>query len=157
MKDIKNSTAVFLAEESGAVTVDWVVLTAATVGLGLAVMAVVSAGVEDLSGDVNTQLASTEVTASFSGGEWEAGARLDWSDQDFDDMVDIWATVGDVDNSLFGANEALGLAEAGAPDSDHQLDAAAAHITALNQMGEDTTDLQARYDAAYADYVANNS
>lgn len=46
----------FLSNESGAVTVDWVVLTAALVGLGLAVMAVVSGGVEDLSGDVNTQL-----------------------------------------------------------------------------------------------------
>ena len=41
----------FAKSESGAVTVDWVVLTAAIVGLGLAVMAVVSAGVEDLSGD----------------------------------------------------------------------------------------------------------
>ncbi|MGB3406561.1 MAG: hypothetical protein WBA67_03620 [Jannaschia sp.] len=46
----------FLSNESGAVTVDWVVLTAALVGLGLAVMAVVSGGIEDLSGDVNTQL-----------------------------------------------------------------------------------------------------
>ena len=48
----------FLNSESGAVTVDWVVLTAAIVGLGLAVMAVVSAGVEDLSGDIRTQLES---------------------------------------------------------------------------------------------------
>lgn len=32
----------FAKSESGAVTVDWVVLTAALVGLGLAVMAVVS-------------------------------------------------------------------------------------------------------------------
>ena len=46
----------FLSNESGAVTVDWVVLTAALVGLGLAVMGVVSGGIEDLSGDVNTQL-----------------------------------------------------------------------------------------------------
>ncbi|MBY4895042.1 hypothetical protein KUL25_19965 [Rhodobacteraceae bacterium N5(2021)] len=42
----------FAADESGAVTVDWVVLTAALVGLGLAVMAVVSGGVEDLSTEV---------------------------------------------------------------------------------------------------------
>ena len=46
----------FIADESGAVTVDWVVLTAALVGLGLAVMAVVSGGVEDLSGDISNSL-----------------------------------------------------------------------------------------------------
>jgi Flp pilus assembly pilin Flp len=42
----------FAANESGAVTVDWVVLTAALVGLGLAVMAVVSGGIENLSTDI---------------------------------------------------------------------------------------------------------
>jgi len=46
----------FAKSESGAVTVDWVVLTAALVGLGLAVMAVVSGGVEDLSGNISTAL-----------------------------------------------------------------------------------------------------
>ena len=56
----------FLNSESGAVTVDWVVLTAAIVGLGLAVMAVVSAGVEDLSGDIRTQLETSHIDANFS-------------------------------------------------------------------------------------------
>jgi Flp pilus assembly pilin Flp len=46
----------FATSESGAVTVDWVVLTAAIVGLGLAVMAVVSGGVEDLSNDISSSL-----------------------------------------------------------------------------------------------------
>ena len=50
----------FLSDESGAVTVDWVVLTAAIVGLGLAVMSVVSGGVEDLSGDISTALTNTD-------------------------------------------------------------------------------------------------
>lgn len=50
----------FLSSESGAVTVDWVVLTAALVGLGLAVMAVVSGGVEDLSGNISTALTETD-------------------------------------------------------------------------------------------------
>ncbi len=49
----------FISNESGAVTVDWVVLTAALVGLGLAVMAVVSGGVEDLSTDINSALTDT--------------------------------------------------------------------------------------------------
>jgi Flp pilus assembly pilin Flp len=50
----------FAKSESGAVTVDWVVLTAALVGLGLAVMAVVSNGIEDLSTDISTTLAATD-------------------------------------------------------------------------------------------------
>lgn len=46
----------FIANDSGAVTVDWVVLTAGLVGLGLATMAVVSTGVQDTSGDIQGQL-----------------------------------------------------------------------------------------------------
>ncbi|PWK59419.1 hypothetical protein C7455_108187, partial [Roseicyclus mahoneyensis] len=50
----------FANSESGAVTVDWVVLTAALVGLGLAVMAVVSGGVENLSTDIAQELANAQ-------------------------------------------------------------------------------------------------
>lgn len=46
----------FRDDEDGAVTVDWVVLCAAIVGLALAVLAAVSAGVKDLSGDIETNL-----------------------------------------------------------------------------------------------------
>ena len=55
----------FAADESGAVTVDWVVLTAALVGLGIAVMASVSDGLEKLSGDIETQLTTQGVTTTF--------------------------------------------------------------------------------------------
>jgi len=55
----------FLSDDSGAVTVDWVVLTAALVGLGLAVMSVVSTGVEDLSVDIQEQLETDQISASF--------------------------------------------------------------------------------------------
>ena len=58
----------FASDESGAVTVDWVVLTAALVGLGLAVMSVVSGGVEDLSTDINSALTDTDpLTNPFVG------------------------------------------------------------------------------------------
>ena len=58
----------FLKSESGAVTVDWVVLTAALVGLGLAVMAVVSGGVEDLSGEIQGALVDADPgTTTFAG------------------------------------------------------------------------------------------
>ncbi len=54
----------FAKSESGAVTVDWVVLTAALVGLGVAVMAVVSNGIEDLSTDISTTLTTTAPAAN---------------------------------------------------------------------------------------------
>jgi len=58
----------FLSSESGAVTVDWVVLTAALVGLGLAVMAVVSGGVENLSNDIGQSLTDVDpLTDPFTG------------------------------------------------------------------------------------------
>ena len=59
----------FSDAENGAVTVDWVVLTAALVGLGLATMAVVSSGVQDASGDIETSLrddAMTETSRFYS-------------------------------------------------------------------------------------------
>ncbi|GIT89913.1 hypothetical protein JANAI62_06030 [Jannaschia pagri] len=58
----------FLSDESGAVTVDWVVLTAALVGLGLAVMGVVSTGISNQSQDIDTALeADNIIRTSFAG------------------------------------------------------------------------------------------
>jgi len=48
----------FLADEDGAVTVDWVVLTAAIVGLGIAVLASVSGGTTSLADAISTNLAA---------------------------------------------------------------------------------------------------
>ncbi len=44
----------FRADESGAVTVDWVVLTAAIVGLGIVVMQTVGGGIDTLAGKIET-------------------------------------------------------------------------------------------------------
>ena len=49
----------FLKDESGAVTVDWVVLTAAIVGLGIAVLTSVGNGTTTLANKVSGNLAST--------------------------------------------------------------------------------------------------
>jgi Flp pilus assembly pilin Flp len=46
----------FLSDESGAVAVDWVVITAGITGMGLAVIATASGGLEDLSGEIRTTL-----------------------------------------------------------------------------------------------------
>ena len=51
----------FLANESGAVTVDWVVLTAAIVGLGLAVITSVRSGVSSLGTSISNSLTSASV------------------------------------------------------------------------------------------------
>lgn len=46
----------FLKDEAGAVTVDWVVLTAAVVGLGLLVFNLVRPAVGDLAGAIGNEL-----------------------------------------------------------------------------------------------------
>ena len=51
----------FHADESGAVTVDWVVLPAAIVGLGLAVVSSVRTGVGALATDISGALSSASV------------------------------------------------------------------------------------------------
>jgi len=51
----------FAANESGAVTVDWVVLTAAIVGLGLAVVTSVRTGVSSLGTNISNSLSSASV------------------------------------------------------------------------------------------------
>ena len=51
----------FKSDESGAVTVDWVVLTAAIVGLGMVVMTTVGGGIEDLGDDIVTDLTDQSI------------------------------------------------------------------------------------------------
>ena len=55
----------FLNDESGAVTVDWVVLTAAIVGLGIAVLASVGNGTTTLADKVSSHMATRDVTTSY--------------------------------------------------------------------------------------------
>ncbi|WP_120502253.1 Flp family type IVb pilin [Roseovarius sp. EL26] len=52
----------FRKNEDGAVTVDWVVLTAAVVGLGIAGVATVSNGVGSLAGKIENGVKATNVT-----------------------------------------------------------------------------------------------
>lgn len=51
----------FRSDESGAVTVDWVVLTAAIVGLGIVVMQTVGGGIDTLAGNIETAVGGTTV------------------------------------------------------------------------------------------------
>ncbi|TQM93676.1 Flp family type IVb pilin [Roseinatronobacter monicus] len=56
--NIKN----FAADESGAVTVDWVVLTAAIVGLGIAVVVSVRGGVENMAEQIQQSMEDVVIT-----------------------------------------------------------------------------------------------
>jgi Flp pilus assembly pilin Flp len=62
---MRDHLAAFWADESGAATVDWVVLTAASVGLGVAVMGEVSDGVENLSRKIDAVLRQDIIQTSF--------------------------------------------------------------------------------------------
>lgn len=61
IKFIKN----FRKDEDGAVTVDWVVLTAAIVGLGIAVLSSVRSGAETMAGNIETELGTAVPTITF--------------------------------------------------------------------------------------------
>ncbi len=52
----------FRKDEDGAVTVDWVVLTAAIVGLGIAVLASVSSGTTSLADKISSNLSAQTIT-----------------------------------------------------------------------------------------------
>lgn len=53
----------FLRAESGAVAVDWVVLSAAVVGMGIAAVGSVRSGISALGSDVSTSLSNASVAS----------------------------------------------------------------------------------------------
>lgn len=58
----------FRDDESGAVTVDWVVLTAAIVGLAIAVLASVRTGVNTLAENIGSSVGAITVDNGQGGG-----------------------------------------------------------------------------------------
>jgi hypothetical protein len=80
----------FISDESGAVTTDWVMVTAGVCGLGLAVVGVVSGGVQSLSGETSDTMTGISINRSFFSpgtllatdfaagiGEWIGGSVVD--------------------------------------------------------------------------------
>ncbi|TDL76312.1 hypothetical protein E2L08_13805 [Palleronia sediminis] len=53
----------FRNDEDGAVTVDWVVLTAAVMGLGIAVLTTVRGGTTSISNTISSHLGGATTTA----------------------------------------------------------------------------------------------
>ena len=60
-----NLMKTFQNDEDGAVTVDWVVLTAAIVGLGIAVLTTVGGATSDYADAVGSHLDSQSVKTSY--------------------------------------------------------------------------------------------
>ncbi|WP_108861724.1 Flp family type IVb pilin [Ruegeria sp. Alg231-54] len=69
IKFIKN----FRKDEDGAVTVDWVVLTAAVVGLAAVAYTQVGTGTQAVSGKINTALTGISVSADAVPGSTTSG------------------------------------------------------------------------------------
>ena len=63
----------FAQDESGAVTVDWVVLTAAIVGLGIAISSVIFTNVKEIGNDIDSNLAGVTVDTTMPAGGGEGG------------------------------------------------------------------------------------
>jgi hypothetical protein len=113
----------FWKDESGAITVDWTVMTAAIVGLGISSAAAVRMGVVSLGGEVESALSGTSVASIFG-----AIARLDFSSTDglettpwgwvATDSYQGWFTIGD--------NNKIEISRSGqrvtTPDGDHWID-----------------------------------
>jgi hypothetical protein len=51
----------FLSDENGAVTVDWVVLTAGIVGLSMIVFRLLASPTANIGGEISAKIATTEV------------------------------------------------------------------------------------------------
>lgn len=55
---LRTSAQNFSNDESGAVTVDWVVLTAALVGIVITLISTITAGIEEAATDIKNELTS---------------------------------------------------------------------------------------------------
>lgn len=97
----------FIANESAAITTDWVVATAAATGMGLAAIMLASGGVEDLSGDIATAL-STQLETGFVAATAGLSATDVWNDPSASmrDLLNVeqfaFSTVVDLDPDAEG-------------------------------------------------------
>lgn len=66
----------FTTNDSGAVTVDWVVLTAAITGLAAISYAIIQGGTEDLANDVEAALSDSAISISTGDSNSAVGGIL---------------------------------------------------------------------------------
>lgn len=103
----------FFADESGAVTVDWIVLTASIVGLGIATVSAVRTGTNALAADISNSLTAANVNA-LTGLDGFTFTR-----HGAEALANVWSTVrgrSDADLTAFAdwqTNNALAALEEG--------------------------------------------
>lgn len=142
----KQRISQFLAAESGAVTVDWTVLAAAIVGLGISTVAAVRTGVVSLGGDIDNSLSNASVVAlgALGDGISVVGAYtrsfLSVSQADHDGwLADIaWYSAEDRASAYqLMVNTALGyIAEGNVGSAAYYVDLAATYADAISAAGE---------------------
>lgn len=64
---MKTLFKLFAKDESGAVTVDWVVLTAAIVGIAIAVLTVIAGGINSAANAIDNELESAATNTAIKG------------------------------------------------------------------------------------------
>ncbi|MFO7919882.1 MAG: hypothetical protein R6U99_03555 [Nioella sp.] len=94
----------FILSESGAVTTDYVMLSASVVGMGIAVLNSTAAGVETLADDINTALTGQIVNTNFaraayfddfeSGSGFWVGGRTDDSEEAYGGILGPYGGTG---------------------------------------------------------------
>lgn len=97
-------------DESGAITVDWVVLSAATITLSLSTLTLVQTGAVDLGNEINMSLTSTEV------GEAAPYSFYQLTEQQQQDMMAVYMSRTPeqlVDNSQSMSDSFLATLESG--------------------------------------------
>lgn len=62
---LSKTLTTFHGDDTGAVSVDWVVLTAAIIGLGIAALGAIKGGIASLSGSINSYLSSQSIASTF--------------------------------------------------------------------------------------------
>ena len=90
MNSLISRIRAFHKDQDGAVTVDWVVLTAAVVGLGAAVLSTVTGGTTVLAGEINTKVGglSTELLWKPVDSRLAAGVEVNYVRQrNFDQLL----------------------------------------------------------------------
>jgi hypothetical protein len=130
----------FVTSEAGAVTVDWVVLTAGLVGLGLATTAVVSSGIANVSGDTAGIISGYEIVTAFT----ETTENTNLGGTGFFDGAGSW--LGGVATYVDGFGEILQIQDGGVVSSYFELpeDTTMAYLE-FDLIGGDSLDGEPAY------------
>ena len=134
-------------DDSGAVTVDWVVLTAAVVGLGLASVAAVSTGAVSLGDGIDSALGDASVAALASLGDGTADTvrtLLSVSQETYDGWAEAVATYTDEQLATYIAGFATyanaAIESGNAADAAYYIDVVAVYSQEIESRGNTVPD-----------------